>query len=183
MGRVPDRAILHVRLPRPYHPGERLQVTIAFATRLPEAKNWGHYRGSVALDGLWYPTLVPYRQGAWVWGLHEFVHAHYTLRFTAAAEQQVLASVPWTSRSQQHGWQTLTGSAGPLYHLGLSLSPRGHHEEDLTHAPPLRVLLPAADAPEARHLLQTLRDALAFYQPGIGVDIACPVAHRGGART
>ena len=174
-GRVPDRALLHVRLPRPYHTGERLQVTIAFATRLPEAKNWGHYRGSVALDGLWYPTLVPYRQGVWVWGLHEFLHAHYTLRFTAAAEQQALASVPWTARMQQHGWQTLTGSAGPLYHLGLSLSTRGHLEEDLTHVPPLRVLLPAADAPEARHLLQTLRDALVFYQQALALTVPAPL--------
>ena len=67
-----------------------MQVVIAFATRLPEAKNWGYYRGIVALDGLWYPMLVPYRQGTWVWGLQEFVHAHYTLRLTAAADQQVL---------------------------------------------------------------------------------------------
>jgi len=97
VGRVPDRALLYVRLPRPYRPGERVQVIIAFATRLPEAKNWGHYRGIVALDGLWYPMLVPLRQGTWVWGLQEFVHAHYTLRLTAAADQQALASVPWTS--------------------------------------------------------------------------------------
>jgi len=164
VGRVPDRALLHVRLPRPYHPGERVQVGIAFATHLPEAKNWGHYRGIVALDGLWYPTLVPYRQGTWVWGLQEFVHAHYTLRLTAAADQHVLASVPWTSTTQQHGWRTLTGSAGPLYHLGLSLSTQGHSEEDLAHTPPLRVVVPAADAPEASHLLQTMRLVLALYR-------------------
>ena len=163
VGRVPDRALLHVRLPRPYHTGARVQVVIAFATRLPEAKNWGHYRGIVALDGLWYPLLVPYRQGTWVWGLQEFIHAHYTLRLTAAADQHVLASVPWTSSTQQHGWHTLTGSAGPLYHLGLSLSPQGHSAEDLTHTPPLRVVLPAKDAPEASHLLQTMRSVLAFY--------------------
>ena len=175
VGRVPDRAILHVRLPRPYHPGERMQVGIAFATRLPKAKNWGHYRGIVALDGLWYPTLVPYRQGTWVWGLQEFVHAHYTLRLTAAAHQQVLASVPWTSTTQQHGWQTLTGSAGPLYHLGLSLSTQGHSEEDLTHDPPLRVVLPAGDASEARHLLQTSRDALAFYRQQFALAPRAPL--------
>jgi len=52
VGRVPDRALLHVRLPRLYHPGERVQVVMAFTTRLPEAKNWGHYRSIVALDGL-----------------------------------------------------------------------------------------------------------------------------------
>jgi hypothetical protein len=164
VGRVPDRALLHVRLPRPYHPGEHVQVIIAFATRLPEAKNWGHYRGTVALDGLWYPMLVPFRQGAWVWGLQEFVHAYYTVRVTAAADQQVLASVPWTSSTQQQGWQTLTGSAGPLYHLGLSLSTQGHTEADLTHDPPLRVVMPAGDASEAPHLLQTMRLALAFYR-------------------
>jgi hypothetical protein len=174
-GRVPDRAILHVRLPRPYHSGERVQVVIAFATRLPEAKNWGHYRGIVALDGLWYPTLVPFRQGTWLWGLHEFVHAHYTLRFTAATDQQVLASVPWTSTTQQHGWRTLTGSAGPLYHLGLSLSPQGHSEEDRTHDPPLRMMTPAADAPMARHLLQTMRDALAFYQQQFALALRAPL--------
>jgi hypothetical protein len=174
-GRVPDRAILHVRLPRPYHPGERVQVVIAFATRLPEAKNWGHYRGIVALDGLWYPTLVPFRQGTWLWGLQAFVHAHYTLRFTAAADQQVLASVPWTSITRQHGWQTLTGSAGPLYHLGLSLSTQGHSEEDRTHDPPLYMMIPADDAPEARHLLQTMRDALAFYHQQFALALRAPL--------
>src|SRR5215510_4758365 len=163
VGRVPDRALLHVRLPRPYYAGERVQVVIAFATRLPEAKNWGYYRGIVALDGLWYPMLVPYRQGTWVWGLQEFVHAHYTLRLTAAVDQQVLASVPWTSTAQQHGWRTLTGSAGPLYHLGLSLSTQAYSAEDLTHTPPLRVVLPADDTPEASHLLQSMRLVLAFY--------------------
>jgi hypothetical protein len=175
IGRVPDRAILHVRLPRPYYPGERVQVVIAFATRLPEAKNWGHYHGIVALDGLWYPTLVPFRQGTWIWGLHEFVHAHYTLRFTATADQQVLASVPWTSTTQQHGWQTLTGSAGPLYHLGLSLSTQGHSDEDRTHDPPLHMMIPAADVPEARHLLQTMRDALAFYYQQFALALRAPL--------
>src|SRR5215510_14438758 len=135
VGRVPDRALLHVRLPRPYHTGERVQVVITFATHLPEAKDWGYYRGIVALDGLWYPMLVPYRRGTWVWGLQEFVHAHYTLRFTAAADQQVLASVPWTSTTQPHGWRTLTGSAGPLYHLGLSLSTQGHSGGSHTRSP------------------------------------------------
>ena len=71
--------------------------------------------------------------------------------------------MPWTSSTQQHGWHTLTGSAGPLYHLGLSLSPQGHSAEDLTHTPPLHVVLPADDAPEASHLLQTMRRVLAFY--------------------
>ena len=174
VGRVPDRALLYVRLPRPYRPGERVQVIIAFATRLPEAKNWGHYRGIVALDGLWYPMLVPLRQGTWVWGLQEFVHAHYTLRLTAAADQQALASVPWTSTTQQHGWQTLAGSAGPLYHLGLSLSTQRHSEEDLTHDPPLRVVVPADDAPEATHLLQTMRLVLAFYRQQLALARRAP---------
>jgi hypothetical protein len=175
VGRVPDRAILHVRLPRPYQPGERVQVSIAFTTRLPEAKNWGHYRGIVALDGLWYPMLVPFRQGAWVWGLQAFVHAHYTLRLTAAVDQQALASVPWTATTQQHGWQTHTGSAGPLYHLGLSLSRQGHTEEDLTHAPPLRVVVPADDAPKAHHLLYTMRRVLAWYHQHLALPLRAPL--------
>src|SRR5262245_5442602 len=108
VGRVPDQALLHVRLPRPYNEGERFQVTMAFATRLPQAKNWGYYRGTVALDGQWYPMLVPVRQGAWVWGMQEFVHADYTLRLTAAVDQQAIASVPWTSSTQEHGKQTLS---------------------------------------------------------------------------
>src|SRR5215475_9445243 len=175
VGRVPDRALLHVRLPRPYYAGERVQVVIAFATRLPEAKNWGHYRGIVALDGLWYPMLVPLRQGTWVWGLQEFVHAHYTLRLTAAADQQALASVPWTSTTQQHGWQTLAGSAGPLYHLGLSLSRQMHSEEELTYDPPLRVVVPAGDTSEAHHLLQTMRLALAFYRQEVALVPYAPL--------
>jgi len=111
VGHVPDQAILQVRLPRPYNTGERFQVIIAFTTRLPQAKNWGYYRGTVALDGQWYPMRVPSRQDAWVWGMQEFVHADYTLHLTAAADQQVIASVPWTSRTQQHGRQTLSGTA------------------------------------------------------------------------
>ena len=83
--------------------------------------------------------------------------------------------MPWTSSTQQHGWQTLTGSAGPLYHLGLSLSTQGHSEEDLTHTPPLRVVIPADDAPEARHLLQTGRDALAFYYQQFALSLRAPL--------
>lgn len=175
VGHVPDQAILHVRLPRPYHAGERLRIAIAFATHVPQAKNWGHYRGIVALDGLWYPTLVPYRQSTWVWGMQEFIHAHYTLRLTTAADQQVIASVPWTSRTQQRALQTLSGSAGPLYHLGLSLSTPGPSVQDLAHDPPLRVVVPAGDASEATRLLQTLRQALAFYRQQLALPLSAPL--------
>src|SRR5215471_12639192 len=174
VGHVPDQALLHVWLPRPYSAGERFQVTIAFTTRLPQAKNWGHYRGIVALDGQWYPMLVPMRQGAWVWGMQEFVHADYTLRLTAAADQQVIASVPWTSNTQQHGRQTLSGSAGPLYQLGLSLSAQWLNAEDLAHAPPLRVVAPAGDGPKARDMLQILRRIVAFYQQEFALSLHSP---------
>ena len=73
VGRVPDQAVLHIVLPRPYHAGERITLNMTFTTRLPQAKNWGVYQGTVALDGLWYPMLVPYRHGTWIWGLQEFV--------------------------------------------------------------------------------------------------------------
>ena len=175
VGRVPDKAILHVRLPQALAPGEQFQVRLAFTTHLPEALNWGYYQGTVALDGLWYPLLVPYRDGTWVRGLQSFVHAHYSLRLTTAATQQVVASVPWTSTTPQHGQQTLAGSAGPLYHLGLSLSPQWHEEAALTHEPPLRVLVPPADAPEARRLLQTLGHALDFYRQHFGLVLQAPL--------
>jgi hypothetical protein len=185
VGHVPDQAILQVRLPRPYNAGERFQVIIAFTTRLPQAKNWGYYRGTVALDGQWYPMLVPSRQDAWMWGMQEFVRADYTLRLTAAADQQVIASVPWTSSTQQHGRQTLSGSAGPLYQLGLCLSTQWQSVEDLAHAgatvsaqgktlPPLRVLAPADDAPEARHMLQILRRILTFYHQEFALSLHSP---------
>jgi hypothetical protein len=175
VGRVPDNAILHVRLPQTAAVGGQVQVRIAFTTRLPEALNWGYYRGIVALDGLWYPMLVPYRDGAWVRGLQHFMHAHYTLRLTTAAEQQAVASVPWLSTTRQHGQQTLEGNAGPLYHLGLSLSAQWQHTEALTREPPLRVLLPAADAPMAQHLLQTLGHALEFYRQQFGLVSQAPL--------
>ena len=175
VGHVPDQALLHVRLSRPYNAAERFQVSIAFATRLPQAKNWGHYRGTVALDGRWYPMLVPSRQGAWVWGMQAFVHAHYRLRLTTAADQQAVASVPWTSSAQQHGQQTLAGSAGPLYHLGLSLSTRWHSASDLAHAPPLRVVVPAGDAAGAAHLLRLLQPILAFYRQQWTLPLRAPL--------
>ena len=175
VGHVPEQAILHVRLSRPYNAGERFHVTIAFTTRLPQAKNWGQYRGTVALDGRWYPLLVPWRQDTWVWGMHEFVHAHYSLRLTTAVDQQVIASVPWTSSTQQQGWQTLAGSAGPLYHLGLSLSTRWHSAQDLAHDPPLRVLVPAGDAAGAPHLLQTLQHILALYRQQWALPLRAPL--------
>jgi hypothetical protein len=172
--RVPDQALLVITLPRPYQPGEPLDITIAFTTRLPQAKNWGYYRGIVALDGLWYPMLVPVRQGAWGHGLQEFVHAHYTLHLTTAADQHVVASVPWTQRTVQAGQQTLVGSAGPLYHLGLSLSRRWHQEADQAHEPPLHVLVPTADAALASHVLQTLRTVLAFYHREFALTLSVP---------
>jgi hypothetical protein len=164
VGRVPDQAILHVTLPRPYHAGERITLNMTFTTRVPQAKNWGVYRGTVALDGLWYPMLVPHRYGTWIWGMQEFVHAHYTLRLTTQADQQVVASVPWREHSRHQNQQTLSGSAGPLYHLGLSSSAGWHAEQDLTHTPALRIVLHPSDAAQAVHLLQTLRTILEFYR-------------------
>src|SRR5262249_48562606 len=151
--------------------GERFQITMAFTTRLPQAKNWGYYHGLVALDGRWYPMLVPWRQGAWVWGMQEFVHATYTLRLTAAADQQVVASVPWTSSTQQDGQQTLAGSAGPLYQLGLSLGVLRQSTEEPTRDHLLRAVSSPGDAPEARHLLHALREVLAFYHQEFALSL------------
>lgn len=164
VGHVPDQAILQVSLPRPYRTGERFALTMTFTTRLPEAKNWGMYRGSVALDGYWYPMLVPYRQGRWLWGMQEFVHAHYTLRVTTDTAQQVVASVPWDRRTYDHGLQTLSGSAGPLYHLGLSSHTQWHRETDAAHTPALQVMVPPGESSRAAFLLQTLRSVLGFYR-------------------
>ena len=164
VGRVPDQALLYLPLPRPYQRGEDFTLTITFTTRLPEAKNWGVYRGSVALDGYWYPMLVPYRQGTWLWGLHEVDPAHYTLRLTTAATQQVVASVPWDTRTSANGLQTLCGSAGPLYHLGLSSQTQGYSETDAAHVPTLRLLIPPGDSSGAAFLLQTLRNVFGFYR-------------------
>ena len=40
---------------------------------------------------------------------------------------------------------------------------------------PLRVVIPADDAPEARHLLQTGRDALAFYYQQFALSLRAPL--------
>ncbi len=171
VGRVPDRALMRIQLPRAYRAGETFHITIQFTTRLPQAKNWGHYRGTVALDGLWYPLLVPWRQAGWVWGLQEFVHANYTLRLTLPADQQAIASVPWTTSTVQQGLQTLTGSAGPLYHLGLSLNAQWQRLEE--HGPDvlLRVLMPPGETTDSRPLLHTLQQALTYYREQWGLRL------------
>jgi hypothetical protein len=175
VGHVPDAAVLRVVLPRPYQAGERVKVDIAFTTHFPRAKNWGVYRGTVALDGLWYPMLVPYRHGTWIWGMEEFVHTHYTLVLTTDADQHVVASVPWTERVQRDGRQILSGSAGPLYHLGLSSSTDWYSERDSTSQPRLRVLVPPGDKSEAGHLLRTLRSVVEFYHQQFGLVLPTPV--------
>ena len=164
VGRVADQAVLGIALSRPYHPGERVNARIFFITQLPRAKNWGVYRGILALDGLWYPMLVPHRQGTWIWGMQEFVHAHYTLVLTTAIKQQVVASVPWTEHRQHDGRHTLSGSAGPLYHLGLSSSARWQGVDDAEHTPRLRVFALPHDRADAARLLHILRTILDFYQ-------------------
>ena len=163
VGRVPDQAVLRLVLSRPHNTGERLNLTIAFTTRFPQAKNWGIYQGILALDGFWYPVLVPYRHNTWIWGMQEFVHAHYTLHLTTHVDQQVVASVPWSAHRRHQDVQTLSGSAGPLYQLGLSSSAVWHSTQDLSHPPGLRVVVPPGDKTAAPHLLQTLQTVLAFY--------------------
>lgn len=175
VGHVPDQALLHVTLPRPYAPGERLALTIVFTTHVPQAKNWGHYHGIVALDGLWYPLLVPYRQNTWLWGLQAFIQARYSLTLTTDINQQVVSSLPWTQRTTQHELQTLVGTSSlPLYRLGLSLSRHWHQSADTAHTPPLMVFSPADDASQADHLLQTMSTVLAFYQRRFALTLAAP---------
>ncbi len=171
VGRVPDQAILRIVPPSPYRVGERFNVTTAFATRIPEAKNWGHYQGIVALDGHWYPMLVPHRQGQWIWGLREFVHAHYELRFTTRADQQVVASTPWREDTRHNGWHTLTGSAGPLYHLGLSLSPVWRPTCDTTQRPTICLMALVRDQPETARFVGITRDILDFYRQQFAVTV------------
>ena len=164
VGHVPDRALLHIPLPRPYRAGEPLTLTLSFTTRLPEVKNWGHYRDIVALDGRWYPMLVPYRQDQWVWGMQEFVHARYDLQLTTPLEQHAIASVPWQRRTQHNGQQTLSGSAGPLYHLGLSSSSKRHIACDDAQKPILCMLAPSQDRQLASRFAHRLRSILSFYR-------------------
>ncbi len=164
VGRVPDRAILRIEPQVPYGVGEPFTITVAFTTPIPKAKNWGHYRGIVALDGYWYPMLVPHRQGQWIWGLQEFVHAHYELRFTTSADQQVVASTPWRENTRHDGQHTLTGSAGPLYHLGLSLSSVWRPTCDTSRQPTVCLMSLARDQPQMTRLVGILRDILTFYR-------------------
>ena len=174
VGRVPDQAILRIEPPMPYAAGERFDVTIAFTTRIPEAKNWGHYQGIVALEGFWYPMLVPHRRGQWIWGLQEFAHAHYTLRLTTSAEQQAIASTPWRETIQRDGLQTFVGSAGPLYHLGLSLSAAWRPACDPAQAPIVCVMALPRDEPHTARLVGVARDILTFYREQF--DVAAPEA-------
>jgi hypothetical protein len=171
VGRVPDQALLYIHPPMPYAVGERFSLTMTFTTRIPEAKNWGHYHGIVALDGDWYPMLVPHRQGQWVWGMQEFVHAHYELRFTTHAEQQVVASTPWHEKTRSHRQRTFTGSAGPLYHLGLSLSPAWQSTCDTTQQPTVCFMALPRDQLQVSGLVSILRDILAFYRREFAVTV------------
>ena len=175
VGHVPDQAILHVPLPRAYQRGETWEVTITFTTTVPYAKNWGVYRGVLALDGRWYPMLVPHRRGAWLWGMQEFVHADYHVEVTTVAAEQVVASMPWSARTMHGASHTFVGSGGPFYHLGLSSSRRWHREEDVNHLPTLRVLLPPRDAKFAAPIMQTLRSVLAFYHQYFGLTLPEPI--------
>lgn len=171
VGRVPDQALLRIVPPAPYRVGKRFTVTVAFTTRIPEAKNWGHYQGVVALDGHWYPMLVPHRHGQWIWGMQEFVHAHYELRFTTSTDQQVVASTPWREDARHHGQHTLTGSAGPLYHLGLSLSPAWRPTCDTTQRPTVCLMALAQDQPETARLVGITHNILAFYRQQFAVTV------------
>ena len=171
VGHVPDRALIHIPLPRPYRTGERLGLTLSFTTRLPEVKNWGHYRDIVALVGRWYPMLVPYRQGQWVWGMQEFVYARYDLQLTTPVHQHVIASVPWRRRTQHNGQQTLSGSAGPLYHLGLSSGPKRYSACDDSQRPTLCILTPPQDRPLASRLVRRLRSILSFYRQELALTL------------
>jgi hypothetical protein len=173
-GQVPDQALLHVTLPRPYAPGEHFALTIAFTTRLPRAKNWGIYRGLLALDGRWYPMLVPYHQGQWRWGMQTFVHASYRLRLTTDVAQEMVASVPWSEQYRRDGRQVLIGRGGPLYHLGLSGSARWRRVQNRDHTPDLRFMALPADRPLAVRLLQILPTILAFYEQQFGLTLAGP---------
>ena len=175
VGHVPDQAILYVSLPRLYQQGETWEVTITFTTTVPYAKNWGIYRGVLALDGQWYPMLVPHRQGAWVWGMQEFVHADYHLEVTTPAAEQVVAPMPWSARTVHGTLQTFVGSGGPFYHLGLSSSRRWYLKEDVNHIPTLRVLLRPRDATFAVPIIETLRSVLAFYQQHFGLTLPEPI--------
>ena len=174
-GHVPDRALLHVTLPRPYAPGERFALSLAFTTQLPEAKNWGVYRGTMALDGRWYPMLVPRRRGDWIWGMQSFVHASYQLRLTTDANQDVVASVPWSEQSWQGDRQVLRGHGALIYHLGLSSRATWHRVQNTDHMPPLQIVSQPADTSLASHLLQILPAILAFYDDQFGLKLSAPL--------
>lgn len=174
VGRVPDQGIAMITLPQPLSPGQQLILQLRFITRIPRARNWGHVDGIVALAGLWYPALIPYRGERWVTGLQEFVPAYYQVRLQTAADYTVVASVPWTQRTLQQQQQTLAGSAGPLQQLGLSLSKDWHVLTDEMHAPPLRVAVTRADAALAPHLLETVRSVVVFLHTTY--DLTLPAA-------
>lgn len=176
VGHVPDRGLLRVALAQPYHAGERVHFTIAFETRLPRAKNWGVYRGVLALDGRWYPMLVPYRQGRWIWGMQEFVHARYMLRLTTDMDQQIVASVPWREQREQQGKQIRSGSANSLHHLGLSSRAGAQQTCDRTQPPWLCIWARPRDQRLVARLMPMLRRILVFYRQQFAFELPAELA-------
>jgi len=100
-----DRTQLRVQLPRPLQPGESLELTAVFRTRLPNMVARSGYRGDLHMIAQWFPKLAKLRpDGTWVGfpyhGMGEF-HADF-------ADYRVTLDVP--SRFLVAGSGRRTGS-------------------------------------------------------------------------
>jgi hypothetical protein len=90
-GNPDDRTVARVPLPRPVAPGETVEISLAWTSRLPRAVARTGYRGDYHLVGQWFPKLGVMQEDG-DWSCHQF---HRSSEFYADfGNYDVTLSVP-----------------------------------------------------------------------------------------
>lgn len=122
-GCAQEKTLLHVTLPETLDPGGKYTLEIDFRVRIPERYGEGHYRRTLYLQGLWYPTLLSRREGKWIRGLEELLPAYFHLSLTVPSAEVPLSSAAWEKRENHpDGTTTYSGNCGPTPLLALASS-------------------------------------------------------------
>lgn len=117
-----DRTVIEVALPRPVKPGETIQVSIGFETKMPSVFARTGFHGDFYLGGQWFPKLGVWEKAgfrystAGAWNCHQF-HANseffanfgrYNVELTVPSAMVVGATGELKNKTESRGRTTYT---------------------------------------------------------------------------
>ncbi|MFQ5588884.1 MAG: BamA/TamA family outer membrane protein [Nitrospiria bacterium] len=169
---APNQTIIKVILNQPLAPGEKLQLSVKFTTKIPEKWGpFGYYEDLTALQGGWHPYLANIVDGKWVFR-DPPQESNYRIRLKAASGVHVTGSTPATLENGAGDSQTYLFEGKNLSFFSLALGRDFITQTTRVGAVDITYHALERDASYADQVIQLVEASLIFFVKRTGLPPA-----------